>query len=74
METEATIRVDGREFTVSTRTSPVDGRVIYTLHGKRGARYTTLRNVPNPELMLLFGTRGAPNVWLTDKKGTLEAL
>ena len=85
----ATIKVLGRDYTVSTKTNeryPKEG-VIYVLTGARGAKYATVRNKPHPEQMFLvhegsgasrgrkFGIpAGFEGVWLTDKNGTLEVL
>jgi hypothetical protein len=65
-----TITIEGRTFEVSK-----DGDQ-YVLTGTRGAKYRTLRNRPNPHMLYLFNakdwTKSAPQVWLTDKNGTLE--
>jgi hypothetical protein len=50
----------------------------YELHGPRGARYGLMRNVPNPERLFMFNlrgfTKGTPDVWFSDRNGTLEVL
>lgn len=50
----------------------------YELHGPRGARYGLMRNIPNPHLLFMFNlrgfTKGTPDVWFTDRNGTLEVL
>jgi hypothetical protein len=50
----------------------------YVLSGVRGARYRTIRNVPNPHMMFIVSERkflspaSMNGVWLTDKGGTLK--
>jgi hypothetical protein len=67
------------EFDVTSETSEKYG-AWYTLRGKRGATYSTLRNAHRPELMFLCDARNfGPvhafiGVWLTDKNGTLEVV
>jgi hypothetical protein len=68
----STIVVAGREF----RVEPAGES--YILHGPRGARYRTMRNVPRPHLMFLVNdqsfVRSAPKAWLSDKDGTLKVV
>lgn len=51
---------------------------VYTLRGVRGAVYSTMRNVKNPNAMFLVNNRKLGVVmdgtWLTDKNGVLEVL
>lgn len=51
---------------------------VYTLCGKRGAVYSTMRNVKNPNAMFLINNRSfgvvMDGTWLTDKNGVLEVL
>lgn len=48
---------------------------VYTLTGKRGAVYSTMRNVNNPNAMFLINNRKfgvvMDGAWLTDKNGVL---
>ena len=78
-----TVRINGRDYEVAQRdgSHPLDRGTIYSLTGKRGAKYATCRNVNHPEQMFLvhdgrgFGIpHGFEGVWLTDKNGTLEVL
>lgn len=50
----------------------------YVIHGKRGAKYALMRNVPRPELLFAVNARrftaGAlvgGYTWFTDKDGAL---
>jgi hypothetical protein len=51
---------------------------VYTLTGRRGAVYSTMRNVKNPNVMFLVNNRtfgvAMDGTWLTDKNGVLEVL
>lgn len=79
----STIKVLGRDYAVSTRTStrhPEEG-VIYELRGVRGAKYATVRNKNHPHQMFLvhdgrgFGIpAGFDGVWLSDEGGTLRVI
>ncbi len=72
MNNTAEIVINGTAFQVES----LEGN--YVLHGPRGARYRTMRNVPNPHLMFLINDRGftkqAPRVWLSDENGALKVL
>lgn len=50
--------------------------IPYELHGKRGAHYGLMRNVPNPHMLFAINLRGFGVVerlgWFTDKNGELE--
>jgi hypothetical protein len=75
------LRVRGRNYQVSrvelqTKNGTVEA---YQLTGARGAVYTTMRNVPRPEMMFLVGggkfgmiSSVMQGVWLTDADGTLK--
>ena len=77
-----TILLRGRTYRV-VRSESVDretGEVTrdYTLYGKRGARYRTVRNVPTPHMMFLvddrrFGVSSVMDgVWLSDEHRVLR--
>lgn len=79
------IVVEGRTYTVEktdgtgTRLPGEPELPGYILHGKRGARYGTMRNARRPHQMFLISLTGAsirniPQTWLTDQNGTLEVL
>lgn len=77
----ADIMVDGRAFKVTSRigenVSALQGKVAYELEGLKGARYFTIRNANQPELMFLVSANTMnvlDNVWLTDKSGALEVV
>jgi hypothetical protein len=57
-------------------TATGDEHTPYELRGPRGAHYGLMRNVPNPHMLFTFNmkgfTRGAPDIWFTDRNGTLE--
>lgn len=69
-----------RSYSVEVVHTDADqGLPIYTLTGKRGACYVTMRNVHDPHMMVVYnsrnihGTCGAlEGVWLTDRNGHLE--
>jgi hypothetical protein len=75
------ITIGRRSFVVSTE-SAHDGRARYTLTGERGASYSTMRRVNQPELMFLvhkdarkFGIpSGFDSVLLTDSDGGLRVV
>ena len=74
-----TMTIRGREYRVETKFEPKDEKKLrYILHGARGAKYTTMRNVRHPELMFIINERRfgpasvMDGVWLTDKDGTLR--
>lgn len=73
-----TIQVNGRIFSVTATEHAREG-VQYTLSGKRGATYKTMRNANRRELMFLVNARGFgipagfEGKWFTDIHGTLEA-
>lgn len=79
MENTSTLQIGRLTFTVTSGLSgdPRQGR-IYNLHGKRGAVYSTMRNINNPNVMFLINNRrmgvAMPGTWLTDKNGVLEVL
>lgn len=76
--TNATIQINGRDFQVAEEGIARDGRKQYVLAGKRGARYGTMRNAHNPDIMFLIDLRGFGipagfvGVFLTDRNGHLE--
>ncbi len=75
MPAPTTIEIEGRTYTVELIEDTLDkDRQGYQLTGKRGARYFTMRNVPNPHLMFLvnLSATNAPKSWLTDEGGTLR--
>ena len=55
-----------------------DGRKQYVLAGKRGARYGTMRNAKNPDIMFLINLQGFgipagfQGTYLTDASGKIE--
>jgi hypothetical protein len=55
-----------------------DENTPYELRGPRGAHYGLMRNVPHPERLFMFNlrgfTKGTPDVWFTDRTGSLEVL
>lgn len=79
MNTATTIRVNGRDFSVTSAEHAKEG-VQYTLRGARGAVYKTMRNVNRPAMMFLVDARGfgiamgKTPTWLTDASGALEAV
>lgn len=71
------ITIRGAEYKISIGAHKGE-MPTYTLIGKRGAKYYTMRNKPDPKLMFLV-REGAKvtghaldRVWLTDKNGILE--
>ena len=72
------IAIRGKEFQVETGNNDRNGQISYTLTGKRGAKYGTMRNRAQPNFMFIINLRGfgmAPGydgVWLTDANGQLE--
>lgn len=69
------IVIRGRAYAVSRKG---DKENNYILEGVRGARYRTIRNVPNPHMMFVVSERkflspaSMSGVWLTDKGGALR--
>lgn len=81
MSNATTLRVNGRDYsvTVESKYDTVLKKSLprYTLTGKRGAKYYTMRNVYNPGRMFLIElgfAKTMENVWLTDEGGTLRVL
>jgi hypothetical protein len=74
-----TIRLNGRTFTVTTRTDS-EGRPGYIITGARGARYQTIRNARTGYLFLINTRRGHQGMafrettWLTDADGPLRPI
>lgn len=72
------ITINGKQFSVEVGNNDRDGQTSYTLTGKRGAKYGTVRNVNHPELMFMINLRGFgmavgfEGVWMTDRNGQLE--
>ena len=75
----ATITINGREFSVTTRETKHDS-CQYVLTGKRGAVYATMRNANDRSRMFLISGMGLARglskntVWLTDARGSLEVV
>lgn len=79
-----TITIFGREFTVKVIPADPDSAGInnsrprYEFRGKRGALYASMRNVVDPDYMLLVDMRGKMikilDPVLTDKDGTLRVV
>lgn len=71
------IIIRGRSYQVHQDTCPEE-RVFYTITGKRGTRWTTLRNVNDPSMLFLVPEKGTSKtmdrVWLTDRNGILEVV
>jgi hypothetical protein len=72
-----TITIRGREYQVQVHTEQLPGEgPTYIITGKRGHKWWTCRNKPNPALMFLLPDTGfsktMDRVWLTDKSGSLE--
>lgn len=69
------ITIRGREYQVSSERCREDG-YVYFITGKRGSKWFTMRNKPNPKLLFLVPEKSMSNtmdgVWLTDESGTLE--
>lgn len=82
MNNGTTLQIGRLVFEVTSKNTfdKVLGREVkvYTLKGKRGAVYSTMRNVKNPDVMFLVNNRtfgvAMDGTWLTDKNGTLEVL
>lgn len=83
MNTEIVIR--GRVYFYTIETLPADAVLDafmkkYNISGKRGAKYFTLRNQTNKDLMFIcdrrsFGVAAVmKGVWLTDKDNVLKVL
>lgn len=83
MNTEIVIR--GRVYSYTVETLPADavldaGKKQYNILGKRGAKYFTLRNQTNKDIMFICDRRsfgvasGMKGVWLTDKDNVLKVL
>lgn len=78
------IRIRGKDYAVErverTTGTEIQRGVAYVLTGKRGAKYTTMRNEPRPEMMfLIYADKFGPaavmdGVWLTDKGGQLAVV
>lgn len=66
------VKIEGIEYQVEKQEDK------YLLHGPRGARYFTMRNVNRPNHMFLINDRGftkkAPGVWLSDADGSLRVI
>ncbi len=77
-----TLKIGTLEFSVTSEEKMVMGRkeVVYSLKGKRGAQYFTMRNAHKTEMMFVCNARkfGAASqfqgIWLTDKDGTLKVV
>ena len=73
----STISIRGREYQVSSERCREDGSV-YFIKGKRGHKWFTMRNKPNPKLLFLMPEKNMSNtmdgVWLTDENGILEVV
>lgn len=82
MENTSTLQIGRLTFTVTSKIkhdrSINKDLPVYTLRGKRGAVYSTMRNVKNPNAMFLINNRSfgvvMDGTWLTDKNGVLEVL
>lgn len=80
MNNGTTLQIGRLTFTVTSKVEfdRVLGRDVrvYTLTGKRGAVYSTMRNVHNPHLMFLVNNKkigiAMKGVWLTDKNDVLS--
>ena len=72
------ISINGKNYAIETTTDRDGSSMRYILNGKRGAKYTTVRNKTHQHLMFLVQMRGFgipagfENVWLSDKNGSLE--
>ena len=71
--------IRGREYTVLPTKDMDESRCVYWLTGKRGARYFTVRNRPNPDLMFIVPEKFIKSnvldrVWLTDVTGELKVV
>lgn len=72
------IQINGKSFQIAEEGIAKDGRKQYVLAGKRGARYGTMRNAKNPDIMFLINLQGFGipagfvGVFLTDRNGHLE--
>lgn len=71
------LTIDNQTFdVVSQEGEPDEGKkTFYHLTGKRGARWFTMRNKNNPDLMFLVNgksMKSMKNIWLTDKEGFLD--
>jgi hypothetical protein len=80
-QTPPTLTIRGRSYRVETTLDKKDEKLLrYILHGARGAKYSTMRNLPHPDRMFIVNERGfgvasvMDGVWLTDKDGTLRVL
>lgn len=75
-----TIRFRGRPYSVKAfppALPRVDGgRPVYFLRGARGALYRSMRNVPNPDRLFVYGSGRtcATLGWLSDAGGTLRVI
>lgn len=73
--TQDTVRIGRVEYNV-IKTDSVNAP--YELHGPRGAKYGLMRNVPKPHMLFMFNlrgfTKGTPDVWFTDRDGSLEVV
>lgn len=75
-----TLIVRGRPYSVASHVvatgRPFAGELRYTLTGKRGGTYFTMRNVHRPRLMFLVTPKLSSSVmdgvWLTDEGGKLR--
>ena len=73
-----TITIKGRIYQVDYDAT----NDVYTLTGKRGANYHTMRWPTNPEMLFLCRIRCGvfqadplgPQLWLTDRDGTLRLM
>lgn len=78
MTKQTEIEINGKKFKLETNGLDADGRTRYLLTGQRGAKYGTMRNAKNTNIIFLINLRGfglAPgfeNTYLTDSRGTLE--
>jgi hypothetical protein len=69
-----TLTVNGRTYTVTVLTTR-DGMAVYTLTGKRGAQFVTIRNKANPAMLspMSFLSSTVDRVWLREAAdGTLS--
>ena len=74
----STVKIGRVEYQVVEVDTHDDLEFPYELHGPRGARYGLMRNVPHPDRLFMINlrgfTKGTPDVWFTDRNGTLELL
>jgi hypothetical protein len=71
------ITIRGRQYQWEVHDEKLPGEgPTYVITGKRGHKWWTCRNKPNPDLMFLLPDKGfsktMDRVWLTDSTGNLE--